>query len=242
MGFNAELEVNDRFKLVFDANTATSRSLPNGPNGQTSYDLGTGTASIAAHSLDLTSGFPVQNYTYNDNDGPCNTTTRAGCKNDNGVIDIADVSSSVGRTSLQRQQQSLNQFRLEGDFEINDTMKFAGGVDVRNSSMNARRLVTAQVLGDWGVVRPGDIEALAPGALEAYCLSCLYDDFKPGLGATAFRGNAAQLYNAVSPYYLDQVGIPSRPGTTTRTAWMRTSPRCMPSSRGTASWVDASRT
>lgn len=208
VGFNAELEVSDRFKLVFDANTATSRSLPDGPNGQTSYDFGTGTASIAAHSLDLSSGFPVQNYTYNDNDGPCNVTTRAGCKNDNGIIDIADVSSSVGRTSLQRQQQSLNQFRLEGDFEINETMKFGGGVDFRNSSMNARRLVTAQVLGDWGVVRPGDIEALAPGALEAYCLSCLYDDFRPGLGATAFRGNAAQLYNAVSPYYLEQGGHP----------------------------------
>jgi TonB-dependent receptor len=208
VGLNAELEVNDRFKLEFDANTATSRSMPDGPNGQTSYDFGTGTASIAAHSLDLSSGFPVQSYTYNDNDGPCNTTTRAGCKNDNGVIDIADVSSSVGRTSLQRQQQSLNQFRLEGDFEINDTMNFEGGVEVRNSSMTARRLVTAQVLGDWGVVRPGDIEAVAPGALEAYCLSCLYDDFRPGDGATAFRGNAATLYNALSPYYLDQGGHP----------------------------------
>jgi TonB-dependent receptor len=202
VGFNAEFQVSDRFTLEFDANTAKSQSLPDGPGGKTSYDFGTGTASIAAHSLDLTNGFPVQDYAYNDNDGACDPVTRSGCKNDNGVIDIADVSSSVGRTSVQRQSQSLNQFRLEGDFALNDDMTLAGGVDYRNSSMNARRLVTAQVLGDWGVVRPGDIEALAPGALEAYCLSCLYDDFTPGLGATAFRGNAARLYNAVSPYYL----------------------------------------
>ena len=74
--------------------------------------------------------------------------------------------------------------------------------------MSQRRLVTAQILGDWGVTRPGDVETQAPGALEAYCLSCLYDDFAPGDGATAFRGNAAELYNAVSPYYLGLGGHP----------------------------------
>ena len=47
-----------------------------------------------------------------------------------------------------------------------------------------------------------------PALLEAYCLSCLYDDFAPGDGATAFRGNAAELYNAVSPYYLGLGGHP----------------------------------
>ena len=72
--------------------------------------------------------------------------------------------------------------------------------------MEQRRLVTAQILGDWGVARPGDVEGEAAGALEAYCLSCLYDDFSPGDGATAFRGNAAELYNAVSPYYLSLGG------------------------------------
>jgi TonB-dependent receptor len=202
IGFNAEWQISDRFSLELDANTATSRSVPDGPGRLTSYDFGTGTASIGAHSLDLSSGFPVQDFLYNDNDGACNAVTREGCRNDNGVIDIADVSSSVGRTSFQRQAQSLDQFRLEGDFELNDSLGLRGGVDYRTSSMSQRRLVTAQVLGDWGTVRPGDIESVAPGMLEAYCLSCLYDDFSPGLGETAFRGNAAALYNALSPYYL----------------------------------------
>ncbi len=182
--------------------------MPNGPNGLTSFDFGTGAATIAAHSLDLVSGFPVQNYTYNDNDGTCVPATGAGCKNDNGIIDIGDVSSSVGRTSLQRQTMDLDEIRLEGSFSLNDTMSMKGGVNYRTATMDQRRLVTAQILGDWGVTRPGDIEAQAPGALEAYCLSCLYDDFAPGLGATAFRGNAAALYNAVSPYYLGLGGHP----------------------------------
>jgi TonB-dependent receptor len=193
IGFNADWELGDRFSLTFDAHTSTAESLPNGPGGLTSFDFGTGAASIAAHSLDISNGFPVQDYVYDDV-----------MQNNNDTIDIGDVSSSVGRTSLQRQIQELDEFRLEGEFSINDSMSLTGGVNYRTASMDQRRLVTAQILGDWGVTQPGDIEAQAPGALEAYCLSCLYDDFRPGDGAVAFRGNAAQLYNAVSPFYLAQ--------------------------------------
>jgi TonB-dependent receptor len=197
IGFNADWDITDRLRLGFDAHTSTAKSSPNGPNGLTSYDFGTGAASIAAHSLDLSSGFPVQDYTYND-----------AAQNNNGIIDIGDVSSSVGRTSLQNQEQDVEEFRLDLDFAINDDMTLSGGAAYRTTSMQQRRLVTAQILGDWGVTQPGDIEARAPGALEAYCLSCLYDDFAPGDGATAFRGNAAELYNSVSPYYLGLGGHP----------------------------------
>ena len=80
-------DISDRFGLEFDAHTSEAKSDPNGPNGLTSYDFGTGAASIAAHSLDLTSGFPVQRYTYTTTT-TCNTTTR-GLQNNNGIIDIA---------------------------------------------------------------------------------------------------------------------------------------------------------
>jgi TonB-dependent receptor len=200
IGLNAKWDVTERFSLEFDGHTSKAKSDPNGPNGMTSYDFGTGAASIAAHSLDLSSGFPVQQYTYNDSF--VSIAYPGSHQNNNGIIDIADVSSSVGRTSIQSQDHDIDEFRLEGGFSLNDANKIRGGVDYRTSTMEQRRLVTAQVLGDWGVVHPGDIEAQAPGALEAYCLSCLYDHFSPGLGQTAFRGNAAELYNAVSPYYL----------------------------------------
>jgi TonB-dependent receptor len=200
IGLNAEWAISDRFKLEFDAHTSKAKSDPNGPNGKTSYDFGTGAASITAHTLDLTRGFPVQQFTYTDSF--VSSVYPGMHQNNNGIIDIADVSSSVGRTSVQKQDHDIDEFRLDADFSLNDSNKIRGGVDYRTSSMSQRRLVTAQVLGDWGVVAPGDIEAQAPGALEAYCLSCLYDHFSPGLGATAFRGNAAELYNAVSPYYL----------------------------------------
>ena len=190
-GLNAEWQISDRFSLEFDGHTSEAESLPNLAGNLTSYDFGTGAAAIAAHSLDITSGFPVQQYTYADPMG-----------NNNGLIDIGDVSSSVGRTSRQTQLHQIDEFRLEADFALSDSMRLSTGADYRTSSMTQERFVTAQILGDWGVVNPGDIEAQAPGALEAYCLSCLYDDFSPGLGEVAFRGNAQELYNAVSPYYL----------------------------------------
>lgn len=189
-GLNAEWKANDKFSLTFDAATSKSESNPNGPGGKTSYDFGTGAASIASHSLNLGNGFPVQNFVYDDEN-----------QNDNGIIDIGDVSSSVGRTAEQVQRQDLDQFRLEGAFSLNDSSKITAGASFSQSEMMQSRFVTAQILGNWGVENPGDIEAAAPGVLEAYCLSCLYDDFKPGLATTAFRGNAAALYNALSPIY-----------------------------------------
>ena len=52
-------------------------------------------------------------------------------------------------------------------------------------------------------------KAQAPGVLEAYCLSCLYDDFSPGDGADGIpRQRGYELYNALSPYYLGVGGHP----------------------------------
>jgi TonB-dependent receptor len=206
-GLNLRWEVSDKLGLEFDGHTSSAKSDPNGANGITSYDFGTAAHSIVAHNLDLTSGFPVQRFVYDDsyvNTDPTLVGDPYLAQNDNGVIDVGDVSSSVGRTSIQKQAMDIDEFRLEGDWTFNEANKISGGVDYRTTSMEQRRFVTAQVLGDWGGVRAGDIEGEAPGALEAYCLSCLYDHFSPGDSTVAFRGNAADLYNGVSPYYLSQ--------------------------------------
>ena len=190
-GFNAAWDAGDRLKLQFDAHSSKAESLPGGPGGKTSYDFGTGAAAIAEHSLDLRSGFPVQNFTYTDIHG-----------NNNGIIDLPDVSSSVARTSAQTLTNKVQQFRLDGQWGMGNGMQIGGGIDHHKTTMLQTRKVTAQILGDWGVTQPGDIMAHAPGALEAYCLSCLFDHFTPGRAAVAFRGNAQQLNSLISPYYL----------------------------------------
>ena len=63
IGLNLRWDITDSFGLEFDGHTSEAKSDPNLAGGLTSYDFGTGAASIAAHSLDLTSGFPVQRYT-----------------------------------------------------------------------------------------------------------------------------------------------------------------------------------
>ena len=135
IGLNLRWDITDSFGLEFDGHTSEAKSDPNGPNGLTSYDFGTGAASVAAHSLDITTGFPIQRYAYADtfvNTNPLVTTYNR--QNNNGVIDIADVSSSVGRTSLQRQTHEIDEFRLEADFTFNESNKIRGGVDYRTST------------------------------------------------------------------------------------------------------------
>ena len=125
IGLNLRWDVSDSFGDRVRRSHVSAKSDPNGPNGQTSYDFGTGAHSIVAHTLNLNGGFPVQRYTYDDSyhnaDIPLNN---AGApylsQNDNGIIDVGDVSSSVGRTSLQRQNMDIDQFRLEGDFDLSD--------------------------------------------------------------------------------------------------------------------------
>ncbi|MES1199130.1 MAG: TonB-dependent receptor [Pseudomonadota bacterium] len=201
IGFNAAWNATDALTVTFDAHTSKAESNPNGPNGISSYDMGTGAAVVASQTLDIRSGFPIQHTVFDD--------SHLGNGNaHNGQLDILDVSSSVGRTSIQRQTQDLDQYRLFASYDFGNDWKLNAGVERRNSSMHQRRLVTAQILGDWGVTQPGDLQARSPGTVQSYCMSCLFHDFSPGspyqsgINNIAFRGNAATLYQAMSPYYL----------------------------------------
>ncbi len=61
---------------------------------------------------------------------------------------------------------------------------------------------TYQPLGDWSLGHVGDIQQYAGDLVHSYCLGCLFDDFKIGDNAsTAFRGNAIDIYNALSAHY-----------------------------------------
>jgi outer membrane receptor protein involved in Fe transport len=74
--------------------------------------------------------------------------------------------------------------------------------------MEQRRLVTAQVLGDWGGVRPGDIEGEAAGMLEGVLPGLPVRPLLAGDSAVAFRGNAADLLAPCRQYYLGVGGHP----------------------------------
>ncbi|RKQ96552.1 TonB-dependent receptor [Maricaulis maris] len=193
-GFNAEWWLSDDFSLTFDAHTSSSESTPNNPMGVSSTLISMGAPVIAAHSVDFSSGFPVQSITIDD-------SVRG---NGNGVLDVGDIGTQIARTIASSQEHDIDEFRLDAGWDLGNGSRFDAGIGYRSSTMVQQRSQTQQTLGDWGISNVGDVEQYAAGMLESYCLTCLFDSYDPmssGDSLVAFRGNAVDIYNALSPVY-----------------------------------------
>lgn len=193
-GLNATWELTDRFTAKVDGHISTARSDPDAPNGTSATLVSIGAPVIASHSVDYSSGFPVQSIVIND-------SARG---NKNGVLDLGDLGSQVARTNASSQYQRVKEARLEFGWDMGEGSRFDFGGNYIDSSMTSKRTQTEQTLGDWGITYPGDVALLAPGLVEQFCLTCKFDHYKPGTsGASliAFRANAVDLYNKLSPAY-----------------------------------------
>lgn len=190
-GVNAEWDASERLSFVLDLHSSKARSNPNNPNGVSSTLVSMGAPVIAAHSVDFSSGFPVQSYTLND----------ALRGNGNGVLDVGDLGSQIARTIASSQEHKIDEIRLDGAYDFAGESRLSFGGDYRTSKMTQRRLQTQQTLGDWGINNPGDVNQYASGLVEEYCLSCLFDDYGVGQADVAFRANAADLYTSLSSAY-----------------------------------------
>jgi len=118
---------------------------------------------------------------------------------------ISDVGSSIARTFANSQKQEVKEIRLSGAYDFGGGSRFDFGAEYIDSEMNSQFTSTQQALGNWGVAFPGDVQALAPGLLEQFCVTCEFDDFNPGTTGNdtiGFRGNAVDLLAALSPAYL----------------------------------------
>ena len=192
-GLNANWEAFDRLTLSIDAHHSVSRSVPDAPNGASSTLVSMGAPVIAAHSVDYTGAIPVQRYTADD-------SLRG---NNNGVLDLGDIGTQVARTNASSQRQRINQVRADAAWELDGGARFDLGVNFVDSKMTSARTQTQQQLGDWGITNVGDVEQIAPGLLEQFCLACKFDHYKPGDAEIAFRGDAVDLYQALSSAYAE---------------------------------------
>lgn len=190
-GLNALWEAADNFTLSLDAHHSESESEPDAPNGTTSTLVSIGAPVVASHSVDYSGAVPIQRYTIND----------ALRGNNNGVLDIGDLGSQVGRTNSQTQTHRINQIRADARWEFDDRVAFELGASYIDSRMTSSRVQTQQTLGDWGITRPGDVLEFAPGLVEQFCLACQFDHYTPGDSQVAFRSNAVDLYEALSAAY-----------------------------------------
>lgn len=193
-GLNAKWDLTDQFSINIDGHVSTAESLPDAPNGTSSTLISLGAPVIAAHSVDYSSGFPVQTITIND----------ALRGNNNGRLDLGDLGSQIARTNASQQRQEIQELHASAAYDFGGGSRFDFGGDYINSEMTSQRVQTQQTLGDWGITYPGDISRFAAGLVEEFCITCQFDDFNPGAtGASlvGFRGNAVDIYNALSAVY-----------------------------------------
>jgi TonB-dependent receptor len=202
-GLNATWDLSDAFTVSVDGHYSKSISEPDAPNGTSSTLVSIGAPVIAAHSLDFSSGFPHQAITIND----------ALRGNNNGRLDVGDLGSQVARTNASTQEQRIKEGRIDFEYRLGDEGKFRFGGDYIDSQMTSQQIQTQQTLGDWGITYPGDVNQLAPGLVQEFCLSCKFKTFDPGNASTiAFRANAVDLYNKLSPAFAAD-GNPQLAGT-----------------------------
>ncbi|WP_213982028.1 TonB-dependent receptor [Sphingomonas sp. dw_22] len=187
-GLNGKWDMASNFSLVVDGHYSKSSSRPDNPNGVSSTLVGLGANVVAAHSVDYSHGIPQQDITF----GP------------SGPLDVNDVGTQVGRTYSSTQEQTVKEIRADFGWDLGLGSKFEFGGNYRKTDMHQTFVATQQTLGDWGITNPGDVEQLAPGALQAFCLECKFDKYSAGGdpdSQVAYRANSAAIYSILSPYY-----------------------------------------
>ncbi len=203
-GLNADWALSERVRLKVDGHISKADSKPNSPNGASSTAVAIGAPIISSHSVDYSGKIPVQAFTIND---------AAPRGNANGVLDVGDLGTQVGRTWSQRQQHEVKEIRADLTWDLDDNgSRLDFGADYRTSKMTQSTNNTEQDLGSWGISNPGDVKQYAGSLVQAFCMACRFDTFEPrqsGPGLVSFRGDAVDLYNALSPVYVGR-GNPVR--------------------------------
>lgn len=201
IGFNFEWAVTDSGTLRFDAHTDSAKSSPNNPLGHSATFVAIGAPVNLTHGLSWNNSdhFPVQQFTIDDS-----------VKGDgSGVLDVGDLATQQARSSTQRQEMEVDEFDLRYSIR-SESSRLDFGANLRKTKINVFSRTTQQDLGSWGISRPGDVEEFVPGAMEAFCMSCRFDDFPVGQAQIAFRGDAAQMFTPLSsaaPFAAQSVSI-----------------------------------
>lgn len=191
IGFNADWEFSERGTIIFDAHSSKSESGGNNPLGHVATFVSMGAPVILQHSVDYRSGSPIQSYTIDD-------SVRG---NGNGVLDAGDLGTQVQRSNSANMEHQVDEFDLRFVWDFDDRTSVTVGSNYRDTQMDRWTRTTQQDLGSWGISNPGDVEQFAPGAMQQYCLSCLFDDVAVGQADVAFRTDAAQLFPILEAAY-----------------------------------------
>ncbi len=214
-GLNVDWQVSDRLNLAFDAASSEAESGGAGPMGLNSLRVNVGGATAGWQAADFTQEIPQAIVSVSDLRPSLIPGTVP-----NGIFDLPDVGTQVTQSQRSSQEANIDQFSLDGVFEINDDMKVDFGVGFLGSENHQIREASSNALGGWGVDAPGDIPE---GLVWQVCTICEFDysgttvagsppagETAPiQLGSVSWRADPLTLLNATAPIYgLDPVNPP----------------------------------
>lgn len=191
-GVNIEYDAMDSLTLTLDAHSSKASVTPNARTGYAETNVGMAMPVVTAHSLDFSSGTPVIGITRDDSIN----------SNGDGVYDVNDISTQIANDLRYIHQiNEVDQVDFRADWDLDDSISVTFGANYREQKNETSEALYRQTMGNWGASNPGDVENLAPGALEEFDLSGRYNDFPVQSGLVGFRGNALDIWEATSPFY-----------------------------------------
>ncbi len=172
-GANFEFTPTDNLTLALDVHDSSMESLPVGPGGSGEVAMGIGAPVVDGRTWHF-SGQEIPIYTSSVNDSyvrPDGTVVGNG----NGVIDAADMGTSILRVRSSSQVTDITQVKLDGSFEFDEGGRFDFGVETRAmESASTQSAGEDQTLGNWGVSDPGVFAG--SGLLEPFNYAGEFDD------------------------------------------------------------------
>ena len=216
LGFNAQWDVSDNFRLSLDAHDSKTESVPNDPltgGGSIFMSIaGTNNCTVGPHcggtwvqELFFNSGLPVGSQTWYP------TTTDA-VNGTNGVTNPGFVAGEIGsqvlRINAQSQVSEIKQARIDGEWDF-DGGRFQFGVD--SSKVSTHRLQAAEAysaLGDWGVANvDSDIAGGLMDLLRPVDIIGLFDDYGFFSNNGAWMGDTGELTEWAAGQYGLGIGV-----------------------------------
>jgi TonB-dependent receptor len=217
LGFNAVWDVNDDFRLSFDAHNSKNESRPNDPltgGGSIFASIaGTNNCTTGPHcggsyvqELFWNSGLPVGAITWYP-------TTADALAGTNGQVNPGFVEGEIGaqvlRVNAQTQVSEVKQGRIDGEWIMDDRGRFQFGIDSSKSSTH--RLQASEnysTLGDWSVGNvDGDVANGLMDLLQPVDITGMFNDFNIGATNGAWRGDAGELAQWAADNYGANIGV-----------------------------------
>ena len=216
LGFNALWDVNDSFRLSFDAHDSKTESLPNDPltgGGSIFMSIaGTNNCTAGPHcggswvqEMFFNNGLPIGSQTWYPTTGDAVAGT-------NGVTNPGFVEGEIGsqvlRINAQTQVSEIKQGRIDGEWSF-DSGRFQFGVDTAKATTHRLQAAEAySTLGDWGVANvDSDVAGGLMDLLRPVNVVGLFDDYNIGSSNGAWRGDAGELTEWAAGQYGLTIGV-----------------------------------